>query len=126
MPITYQGWHFFSVNGYGDAIGILITNCGSSKRLSPYGQAVKFTKKPLRFFGLIGFSLFLFGLLIAGYLTTLRLLGAIELANRPLLLLGILLMVFGVQSFSIGLVGELIVFGHSKEQEDYEIEEIIE
>ena len=43
---------------------------------------VKFTKKPLRFFGLIGFSLFLFGLLIAGYLTTLRLLGAIELANR--------------------------------------------
>lgn len=87
---------------------------------------VKFTRKPLRFFGLIGFSLFLPGLLVTAYLTVLRLFGNAVLANRPLLLLGILLMVFGVQCLSIGLVGELIVFSHAREMKDYEIEEILE
>ncbi len=87
---------------------------------------VKFTKKPLRFFGLVGSALFVPGLLLTAYLGTLRLLGAIGLADRPLLLLGMLLMVFGIQIFSIGLVGELIVFSHARELEDYEIEEIIE
>lgn len=87
---------------------------------------VKFTRKPLRFFGLIGFSLFLPGLLVTAYLTVMRLFGDAVLANRPLLLLGILLMVFGVQCLSIGLVGELIVFSHAKEMKDYEIEEILE
>jgi len=87
---------------------------------------VKFTKKPLRFFGVIGSVLFIFGGLITSYLGILRLLGQIGLANRPLLLLGILLMVFGIQLFSVGLVGELIIFSHAKELEDYRIEEIIE
>jgi len=87
---------------------------------------VKFTRKPLRFFGLVGFALFLPGLLVTVYLTVLRLMGEAELASRPLLLLGILLMVFGVQCLSIGLVGELIVFSHAREMKDYEIEEIIE
>ena len=48
---------------------------------------VKFTRKPLRFFGLIGVSLFMPGLLVTAYLTVLRLLGQAMLANRPLLLL---------------------------------------
>jgi len=87
---------------------------------------VKFTRKPLRFFGLVGVSLFVPGLMVTIYLTLLRLLGATGLADRPLLLLGILLMVFGIQIFSIGLVGELIVFSHAREMEDYEIEEMIE
>jgi len=87
---------------------------------------VKFTKKPLRFFGLIGTALFLPGLFITAYLTILRLFGAIGLSNRPLLLLGVLLMVFGIQTFSVGLVGELILFSHAKEMKDYKIEEIIE
>jgi len=54
---------------------------------------VKFTKKPLRFFGLIGTSLFLPGLLVTVYLTILRLFGTIGLSNRPLLLLGILILI---------------------------------
>ena len=87
---------------------------------------VKFTKKPLRFFGLIGSALLTLGAVITSYLGVLRLLGQIGLANRPLLLLGILLMVFGIQLFSVGLVGELILFTHAKELETYRIEEIIE
>lgn len=50
----------------------------------------------------------------------------IGFTNRPMLLLGLLLMIFGIQIFSIGLVGELIIFSHSKEMIDCEGEEIIE
>ena len=87
---------------------------------------VKFTKKPLRFFGLIGSSFFLSGLTIALYLSILKLFFALALGNRPLLLLAILLIVFGIQIFSLGLIGELILFSHAKEISDYKIEEIIQ
>jgi glycosyltransferase involved in cell wall biosynthesis len=87
---------------------------------------IKFTKKPLRFFGLIGSSFFITGSIITAYLGLLRVFNKIILANRPSLLLGILLIVFGIQIFSIGLIGELILFSHAKEISDYSIEEIIE
>ena len=50
----------------------------------------------------------------------------VALANRPLLLVAILLMVFGIQTLSLGLVGELILYSHAKEMKDYYIKEIIE
>jgi len=89
---------------------------------------VKFTKRPLRFFGLIGVSLFLPGFMITFYLGFLRLINQIALYDRTLLLLGILLMVFGIQIFSVGLVGELIIFGQSRplSDTDYRVQNIIE
>jgi len=87
---------------------------------------VKFTRKPFRFFGLIGSSLFLAGLLLTAYLTAYRLFGHFGLANRPILLLGILLMVFGIQTLSIGLIGELIIFSHAKDIQDYNIDDLLE
>lgn len=84
----------------------------------------KFTKKPLRFFGLVGSGLFGAGFLITAYLGVYRLLGFGSLANRPLLILGVLLIVLGVQLFSIGLLGEIIIFTHAGRVKDYEIEEI--
>jgi len=87
---------------------------------------VKFTKKPLRFFGFIGTTLFLPGLFLTVYLTFFRIFESTALSNRPLLLLGILLMVFGIQIFSVGLVGELILFTHARYLKDYRIEELIE
>jgi glycosyltransferase involved in cell wall biosynthesis len=87
---------------------------------------VKFTKKPLRFFGLIGTSLSILGFLITGYLAILRLFYGIALSNRPLLILGIMLMVFGIQLFSLGLIGELILFSHAKDIAKYRIEKIFE
>lgn len=87
---------------------------------------IKFTKKPLRFFGLIGTVICIPGILITAYLGILRIIGDIELANRPLLLLSILLVVFGLQLFSVGLIGELILFTRAKEIEHYLIDEIIE
>jgi len=86
---------------------------------------LKFTKKPLRFFGLAGSGLSLTGAVILGYLSLYRLLGYGPIAGRPLLILGVLLTVLGLQLFSIGLLGELIVFTHARDRKDYQIEEIL-
>ena len=85
----------------------------------------KFTKKPLRFFGLIGAGLFGAGLFISAILTVQRVLGSTALADRPLLILGVLLMVLGVQMGSIGLLGEMIIFTHARKLKEYTIEKVL-
>jgi glycosyltransferase involved in cell wall biosynthesis len=85
----------------------------------------KFTKKPLRFFGLIGAGLFGSGFLISAFLAIQKMLGLTALADRPLLILGALLMVLGVQTGSIGLLGEMIIFTHARKMKDYAIDNFI-
>jgi hypothetical protein len=85
----------------------------------------KFTMKPLRFFGLVGMSFFGIGSIITGYLGFYRLLGFGGIAERPLLLLGVLLMVLGIQTLSIGLIGEIIIFIHARGLKEYHIEEYL-
>lgn len=85
----------------------------------------KFTKKPLRFFGLIGSGLFASGLTISFLVTIQRILSATPLADRPLLILGVLLMVLGVQVGSIGLLGEMIIFTHARKMKDYAIDKFL-
>lgn len=82
----------------------------------------KFTKKPLRFFGLIGSALFAMGFGVSLFLVFERLMGFGGLADRPILILGVLLMVLGVQTASIGLLGELIIFSHARKMKEYTIE----
>ena len=84
----------------------------------------RFTRKPLRFFGLIGLVGGLAGFAVTGYLAVQRLLGFTPLADRPLLLLGVLLIVLGVQVTAIGLLGEIIIFFASK-RETPEVGEIL-
>jgi len=74
----------------------------------------RFTRKPLRFFGLVGVLIGLAGFAISAYLAVQRLLGFSALADRPLLLLGVLLIVLGVQVTAIGMLGEIIIFFASK------------
>ncbi len=69
---------------------------------------LRFTEKPLRFFGLIGSALSLGGMVVLAILFVQRL-GGQGIANRPLLLLGVLLLVVGFQAIALGLVGEIIV-----------------
>ena len=85
----------------------------------------KFTMKPLRFFGLIGTALFGVGGIISGYLTLYKILGFGGIADRPLLLLGVILMVLGVQTLSIGLIGEIIIFTHARDIKEYNVEEYL-
>lgn len=90
------------------------------------GFIVKFTKKPLRFFGLVGTFLLSVGTLATLYLAFERLFLGIPLADRPALVLAVLVIVLGFQIIAVGLIGELIIFTHAKELKEYTISEIIE
>jgi glycosyltransferase involved in cell wall biosynthesis len=68
----------------------------------------KFGKKPLHFFGLVGLLLLLAGFCINAYIAYLRFSYGGIMGRLPLLLLGILNMIVGVQFISIGLIGELL------------------
>jgi len=70
----------------------------------------KFAEKPLHFFGIIGGVLFSVGFLISIYLTIERLFFGVLLYQRPLLQLGILLIIVGIQVVMTGIIGELIVY----------------
>ena len=85
----------------------------------------KFTKKPLRFFGFAGLAVFLSGFGLTLYLTIQRLFMGMALADKPVLLLGILLIVLGTLFFAIGLIGEMIIFTNAKDLKEYTIDEII-
>jgi glycosyltransferase involved in cell wall biosynthesis len=69
----------------------------------------RYDRKPLHFFGWIGFLLFGAGIGICGYLTALWSTGEM-ISQRPLLTLGVLLIVIGVQVVTTGLLAELIVY----------------
>ena len=87
---------------------------------------VRFTQRPLRFFGSAGILLSGPGLVITFYLGMYRLLRFGAIADRPLLLLGLLLLVMGAQAISIGLLGELIIFTHSRAEKGYHVVEVME
>jgi len=74
----------------------------------------RFSEKPLHFFGMIGGGLFLVGFLISFYLTVERLFFKVLLYRRPILFLGILLIIVGVQIIMTGIVGELTVYLNKK------------
>ncbi|GBD94298.1 undecaprenyl-phosphate 4-deoxy-4-formamido-L-arabinose transferase [bacterium BMS3Abin05] len=76
----------------------------------------KYLKKPLHLFGILGVLSFIGGLGILIYLTILRLSGH-WIGNRPILFLGILLMILGVQFVSIGLLGEMVTASQNSSEE---------
>ena len=86
------------INGFLDLITILFVQ--------------KYLQKPMHFFGTIGVLLMSIGSLINLYLAGIRIFYNAGIGNRPLLFLGILLMVLGVQFLSTGFLGELINKNH--------------
>jgi glycosyltransferase involved in cell wall biosynthesis len=86
---------------------------------------MRFTKKPLRFFGMLGTIIFLLGAIFLAILVIQKVVFAMALADRPALLLSSLLVVVGLQLFALGLLGELIIFTHARELKEYKIERII-
>lgn len=83
-----------------------------------------YSKKPLHFLGFLGAVFTVIGLLISIYLFGYRVLGFGGIAGRPMLLLGVLLLVIGIQMISIGLLGEMIIFTHARKIKEYNIKEI--
>ena len=68
----------------------------------------RYQNRPLHLFGGIGLFLTVTGVLISIYMTVLRLSGE-RIGDRPLLFLGVLLIVVGVQVGTSGLIGQMIV-----------------
>jgi glycosyltransferase involved in cell wall biosynthesis len=83
----------------------------------------RYRQKPLHLFGFLGLGSFVLGFIISLYLSLLWL-GGHGIGNRPLLFLGVLLMIVGMQSFSIGLIGEMIT-NLKGEEGSYSIKEKI-
>ena len=87
---------------------------------------VRFTKRPLRFFGMVGVATFAVGALVVTWLVVDRLFFGHGLTERPALLLASLLVVLGMQLFAVGLLGELLIFTHARTIKDYQIESVIQ
>jgi hypothetical protein len=86
----------------------------------------RFTRHPLRLFGGVGCLFAAVGGVILAVVTFQRLLLDAALADRPILVLSALLFGLGVQLFTIGLLGELILFFHARNIRDYRIAAIYE
>jgi glycosyltransferase involved in cell wall biosynthesis len=76
----------------------------------------RYLQRPMHFFGTLGFLFLVIGGIINFYLTIDKIFFGENLGNRPLLLLGVMLMVLGAQIFSIGFLGELIQKRNEKQQ----------
>jgi glycosyltransferase involved in cell wall biosynthesis len=89
----------------------------------------RYRHRPLHLFGGLGLTLSLAGIGILLYLTVVKLMGH-AIGQRPLLILGVLLVVVGIQVFSLGLITELITSHHEERASEREraealVEEII-
>jgi dolichol-phosphate mannosyltransferase len=89
----------------------------------------RYRHRPLHLFGGLGLVLGVVGFGVLLYLTVLKLEGH-AIGQRPLLLLGVLLMVVGLQFFSLGLISELVTSQHeeradTRERTELHVDEIL-
>jgi len=73
----------------------------------------RYRHRPLHLFGSLGLVLSVLGGVVLAYLTVLKL-GGQAIGHRPLLTLGVLLVVVGIQLLSLGLLSELITSHHEE------------
>ena len=79
----------------------------------------RYRYRPLHLFGGLGLLFGGIGFALLAYLTVVKLMGH-AIGQRPLLTLGVLLVVVGIQLFSLGLIGELVTSLHEERTGDRE------
>ncbi|GAX87634.1 dolichol-phosphate mannosyltransferase [Lebetimonas natsushimae] len=86
----------------------------------------RFGQKPMHFFGTVGFIMFSLGALIDLYLFILKLFGE-SIGNRPLLTLGTLFIIGGIQLITTGFLAEIMIrtYYESQNKKPYIIKEIV-
>jgi glycosyltransferase involved in cell wall biosynthesis len=89
----------------------------------------RYRHRPLHLFGGLGLLLGVLGVALLVYLTVVKLMGN-AIGQRPLLTLGVLLVVVGMQFFTLGLISEMITSHHeeravAREQRDVHVEEVL-
>lgn len=85
-----------------------------------------YSTRPIHVFGTFGLLTMMTGLLITGILGLQKILFGVELAGRPLLLLGVLLLLGGVQLVTLGLLGEMLArtYHESQAKPIYRVREV--
>jgi len=126
-------------------IGVRIAEVPVSYRPRKYGQSkygigrtvrvlldlltvrflLSYSTRPIHIFGLLGLLSVLLGVGIGIYLTVIKFLYQAALAERPLLLFAILLVMVGVQLVTMGLLGEMVVrtYYESQNKQIYAVRE---
>jgi len=84
----------------------------------------RYRHRPLHLFGGLGLVLGLIGVAVLVYLTVVKALGH-AIGQRPLLLLGVLLVVIGMQFFSLGLISEMITSHHEERARERDRAELL-
>ncbi len=84
-----------------------------------------YLRRPGHFFGTLGLVAFSLGFIIGMYIAFLRITTGTIQDRQPLLILGILLMLIGIQLISTGLLGEMITYWRQKDNSDKIISEVI-
>jgi glycosyltransferase involved in cell wall biosynthesis len=86
-----------------------------------------FSTKPMQFFGPMGMIFGMVGVGISLYLSIEKLFRGVNIGGRPLLLLGALLIIVGVQFIGMGLLGEMLVrvYHESQKKPIYAIKKIL-
>jgi len=83
-----------------------------------------FEHEPMQMFGATGVAGIVIGFVILTYLSALHFMGQ-SIGRRPLLFLGMLFVLFGMQMVSAGLLGELIIHKQRHDAQNYPVAEII-
>ncbi len=86
----------------------------------------KYTRRPLHLFGAVGLLSFGAGFVIDAWLAWLWAFRGESLSNRPLLFLGVLLMLAGLQILTTGLLAEMMTLKTFRRTDSYSIEEILD
>ena len=111
VPVNYRSRQFGSSKyGMGRIIRVILD-------LMTVRFLLSYSTRPIQIFGLMGLVSFGLGVLIGFYLTFMKLFYGIALAERPALLLAILLVMIGVQFVTMGLLGELVVRTYHESQD---------
>ena len=97
-------------------------NLGGFLDLLTVIMLTRYTRKPIHLFGFLGTALVVIGMFINVYLTVRWFLGQ-WIGDKPLFLLGILMVIIGIQFVFFGLMAEMIAYS-SKKQDEYIIDEV--
>lgn len=81
----------------------------------------RFAARPMHFFGSFGTLAFLSGFLISLWISVDKVIFGHPIGDRPLLLLGVLMIIVGVQMFSTGLLGEMIIKREMERTAEYQV-----
>jgi glycosyltransferase involved in cell wall biosynthesis len=85
----------------------------------------RYTRRPLHLFGAFGLLFLGGGLAINSWLAFVWAVYETRLSSRPLLLLGVLLMILGFQMLATGLLGEMVTLKNFRRDESYSIREVV-